>query len=457
MSLHDELARLADDAPRVETDEIWPRARRARRRDRLFVVAATAAAVALLAGLAAWLPGDDELQPAETTGRVGVPDRLVAVPDHVASEESDEDGGFRHPDLVDTDIAIGRAAAAWITGDSLLVLVDAETGEYHVLNYPPVWGGAPDALALSPDGRRLAHGSDAGIDVVDLDDGARRTIDVARGVVDGLSWSPSGEWLAWSGYLSPRETPVFGRVGPDAANTAPARTGGRPLRAAADAGLAIDDAGTVTTFSATDVIQWPTLSTANLSVEPPDRAAANPDGSGVAVGSCCGASSVVIDPVTGEVTETALPGSRRQVTPLGWIDDRVRVLFVRRPRFEATGHLVLVGADREPREVATIEGGVSPGAHRGGWVDDRGSADGSQGGAGLAGLTDRAGGPGARRAGSPASRRCCGGPRLMEAGPATRRNPHTRAPRGPLRRWTGDRRVPHRVRSVRLPEPDATR
>jgi hypothetical protein len=274
-TLGDELQRIADRAPVAAVpDDTWMRARRARRRDRALTVAATAAVVALLAGLVAWLPSDLDPPVADTDG-LGVPDHLYAVPERMSDREND--GSWMRDEVADDPTVVGVGAAAWVTYQGLPVVVGAADGRYHLLDLPDFAGnnwnfavgqGNP-VVALSPSGRELAYGyavfgPDAatrpipsGVRVVDLGTGERREIPVPGNegtMVRRIEWSPDGSWLAFTGMQPDHWTaessgsdgiggPVLGRIAPGAATAVV-----RPLTND-EVGLTVDDQGTVTWFN----------------------------------------------------------------------------------------------------------------------------------------------------------------------------------------------------------------
>ncbi|GAA1799302.1 hypothetical protein GCM10009795_050960 [Nocardioides hankookensis] len=269
MTLHDELERIATRAPVADVpDDTWPRARRARRRDLGLTVAGVAAVLALVAGAVAWLP--DHLDPpVAATGSLGVPDQLYGVPERMSDREND--GSWMRDEVTDDPTVVGVGAAAWVTDQGLPVVVDAERGDYHLLDLRDFAGnnetfarglGVP-VVALSPDGTELAYGyavfgphaADApipsGVRVVDLTTGALREILVPGEegtAIDRIEWSEDGRWLAFTGRpqdtwtagtMGSRGPGVIGRV-PPGSDTATVRS-----LAAADPGITINDLGSV--------------------------------------------------------------------------------------------------------------------------------------------------------------------------------------------------------------------
>jgi hypothetical protein len=158
--LREELQRIGDSAPvaSVPTDT-WARARAYRRRTIAGGAVAAAACVALVAGLAVGVTGEDKSQPPVTdSGTPGVPDRIETVPSDVTQREE--------------DLAVGRSAAAFLTDDGLPVVIGATDGRYHLLDLPDATGSA---LALSPDGELLGYATTSGVAVLDLTTGELRS------------------------------------------------------------------------------------------------------------------------------------------------------------------------------------------------------------------------------------------------------------------------------------------
>lgn len=220
--LREELERIAESAPVTGVDpETWARARRSRLRDRALVLAAVAA---VLVGIGAVPVALHHRGDAPVAGRParGVPEHIWLVPDRMADRVGD---GRWARDQVSSDLAVGRAAAAYLLDAGLPVVIGAGDGAYHLLDLPDFAGndfyvahglhGGELGLALSPDGTELAyayahvgaHAGDrpipSGIRVVDLVSGDVRTIPVSGGqgtVVSSIRWSPGSTWLVWEGY-----------------------------------------------------------------------------------------------------------------------------------------------------------------------------------------------------------------------------------------------------------------
>jgi hypothetical protein len=246
MTLHDELQRIADRAPVADVpDDTWSRARTARTRELTLIVAGVAAVLALITAAVVWIPTHRE-PPVAGTGSLGVPDHLHAVPERMSDREND--GSWLRDEVTDDLTVVGVGAAAWVTDQGLPVVVDAERGDYHLLDLPDFVGNNQFAalglgnpvVALSPDGRQLAYGyavfgPDAatapiptGIRVVDLRTGEQRRQIPVPGkegtAISQIEWSPDGTWLAFTGRQQDTWTTqnmggtgpgVLGRVPPD--------------------------------------------------------------------------------------------------------------------------------------------------------------------------------------------------------------------------------------------------
>lgn len=405
--LHDELARIGDAAPRVAPSpdlapDLWRRGRRARTRDRLVAAGAVLALVLGLGGIAtATMGGPGELLPvAPTSEDPGVPSTLYAVPGHL--QKQDNDHRFTGP--LSPTLAVGRGAVAFVTGAGLPVVVDAETGQYHLLDLPGWRGGdvlvsmvldpsGSQSLAISPDGRRLAWAwaepggrTDtetiaSGVRVLDLESGDIRTVAITgpgRSTPTGqgflvrtLAWSPDSRWLAWSG-LAVREwnaggiggfspSPLAGRIAPGstrpgiqwATSSSPSVTG----TAVSDDGtlLVTQQDGWVMRYQATSPEDR--SFSVGQTLNPAPVGAVSPDGSLLAVGSSARDSSVdVADLGRLRLAPRELPvdvyPDGASVRPLGWLDDETVVVVASAEGDSALGrsHVAVMSAPTVPEE-----------------------------------------------------------------------------------------------------------
>lgn len=207
MSLHDELSRLADTAPRPDIDHtVWDRGRALRRRDRLVSSAIVLVMVAILGGLAsivlglprAFAPADDTVPDGAIPSRILEPPVLIDPP-------------------LEDDLGIGRASVAFYSAGGTPILIGATDGRYHLVKLTGI-EDRRGALALSPDGRRLAWATDEpGVSVADLVTG--QVLETTYGprpgsnAVTELRWSPDSTTVFWEGFLGGRERAREIRVG----------------------------------------------------------------------------------------------------------------------------------------------------------------------------------------------------------------------------------------------------
>ncbi|WP_183094210.1 hypothetical protein [Nocardioides stalactiti] len=199
--LRDELARIAEGAPEVHVpDDLYRRGRRATTRARVAVAAAAVACLGLIAGVAVPLVAHHDVEFADSD-ELAVPDRIYAPPSHMT-------------DLED-DLEVGVAAGAFVTDALIPVVVEADSGTYHLLDLEGFTQGGffrtRLGFALSPDGEQLAwaYADDvesghrpSGIRVADLSTGRVREIRVDQDravLIHDLAWSTQGGWLAWLG------------------------------------------------------------------------------------------------------------------------------------------------------------------------------------------------------------------------------------------------------------------
>lgn len=405
--LRDELVRIGDAAPAVAptpdlAPDLWRRGRRARTRDRLVAAGAVVAVVVALGGIAtAAMGGPSELLPAApTSGDPGVPSTLYAVPGHLQKQDNDQ----RFTGPLSPTLAVGLGAVAFVTDTGLPVVVDAESGEYHLLDLPGWQGGdvlvgmlldASDSqpLAISPDGRQLAWAwaepggrTDtatiaAGARVLDLESGDVRTVVITspgRATLSGqgvlvrtLAWSPDSRWLAWSG-LTVQEwnaagiggfsrAPLAGRIAPD--STRPGIQW-RTNSSTSVTGTAITDDGTLLVTQQDGwVMRYQAASPQDRSfsvgrvLNPAPAGAVSPDGSMLAVGSYARETSMDLADLEGiRLAPRALsPDVYPEgafVRPLGWLDDDTVVVLARTEGDGDLGrsHIAVMSAPTVPEE-----------------------------------------------------------------------------------------------------------
>ncbi len=400
-SLRDLLEREAAGAPPIAVPaDTWRRGRRRRTLKRggaLLVGAAVVAGVALGAGV---LPGADDraLPPADSVGGLGLPDHLHAPPERMSDIDPEFGGWMREEVLRGDELAVGPAAAAWVTPGGLPVVVDARTGEHHLLDLPHVVSAnleartfaAPDwqPLALSPDGIRLAYGTVrfgrdgviSGIRVLDLTTGEgewhRELAGGAGIVVTELSWSPSGTRLAWQGRQT-REwsgssiggsLSLAGVVGPETESTVQGVTGGGAIVARDDGAAYVVTPGEIEILSscpANGRCMAPPipLTWRSTGVDLAPRAALSSDGSRIALSVFDGYDLVTLPLFERRpsVGAEGMPDDRPwQVSSLGWVDDR-HVLVLRDGNQAGDGVLSVVPVDPETGagvDVGRVDNGV---------------------------------------------------------------------------------------------------
>ena len=387
-SLRDLLEREAEQAPHVVVPaDTWQRGRHRRRTKAGAVIVAAAAVVAgVLVGPGLLPDADRSVSPAGPGAGLGLPDHLHAPPERMSDQDTETGEWVR--DEVRSDLAVGPAAAAWVTPGGLPVVVDAETGEHHLLDLPDVvsanllarsrYGSDWQPLALSSDGRELAYGyariteDDAfsGVRVVDLVTGdlvRDRPLTSSEPVaVSQVSWSRSGAWIAWRGDR-PREwtpssiggsTPVAGTLNTELAGLgAELEVAGGGAVAMSDEGLGLAlTAGRVTTLgsclpggrgSSFCVPGTPRWQVDVDQVAP--GAVFSPDGSTLALSTYDGYDLVTLELGDRRPTVGAegMPGDRPwQVSALGWIDDE-HVLVLRDDDEGSDGTLSIVPVDAE--------------------------------------------------------------------------------------------------------------
>ncbi len=179
------LHRLADDAtPQPVADDLWRRGRAARRRGQAFAVAAALALVVSVGGAATLLAGPD--RETRTASTEEVPEG--AIPSRIETTNGP----------IESSYAIGRASVAYL--DSTLdVVISAQDGRQHL------FGTGARAIALSPDGLRLAWSSTADrIHIADLESGDVVSFAHNGGSgadVNTLTWLSDSTTLHWTGTV----------------------------------------------------------------------------------------------------------------------------------------------------------------------------------------------------------------------------------------------------------------
>lgn len=388
-SLRDLLEREAEHAPHVVVRaDTWRRGRRRRRAKASAVIVAAAAVVAgVLVGPGLLPDADRSVSPAGPGAGLGLPDHLHAPPERMSDQDTETGEWVR--DEVRSDLAVGPAAAAWVTPGGLPVVVDGETGDHHLLDLPDVvsanllarsqHGSDWQPVALSPDGRLLAYGYGRITDAVSLT--GIRVVDLVRGevswdrplsssgpiVVSQVTWSRSGEWVGWRGSR-PREwtTSSIGGNDPVAGVLSEAVTGrvvelevvGSGAIAVSDEGFGYAlDSGQVTRFTPCAPIRvgpspFCVPSTARRvpgTADVAPGAALSPDGSILALSTYDGYDLVTLELGDRRPTVAAegMPDDRPwQVSALGWIDDE-HVLVLRDDNEGSDGILSVVPVDAE--------------------------------------------------------------------------------------------------------------
>jgi hypothetical protein len=333
--LHDLLERLADDAPPPRVDhDLFRRARRARRRDRM-LGGAVALVVLLVAGMSVLNAGGtwrtDTVTPVTENHAPAMPTHIHRLPDHVNG--------------VEDNLAIGPVAAAYYGDSEAVVLVSAVDGRYHRVRLPGLneFADMMDdrMMALSPDGTKLAYAWNAavpktdnprvasGVAVLDLMTGeVRRYVRPGgRGVeAHRISWSPNGRFVAymlrnhkvWNGASAGGEMRIE-RL--DVHNAAAAVI---PFPRA-DGSPAVSDDGRVAIVGFDFAWSWdperrPQLTRVELG-RPMGTIAWSPAGARIAVGSDNlneDAPIVVVDPRNDSRRKVDRPGLNQVVS---WLDD----------------------------------------------------------------------------------------------------------------------------------------
>lgn len=350
--LRTSLHRIADGtAPLPVADDLWQRGRAARRRGQALAVAAALAIVVGLGGIATLTVDDREVRTASTEEVPGgaIPSRIV------------DPGDLR----TESDLAVGRASVAFAGSGGQAVVVTATDGRYHALGLAG-WDG--ELLSLSPDGTSLvwtvvADAEDGrpvdGLAILDLVSGetSQRPLANPDGTLltpQGVSWSPSGQWLTWFGG------DAVGRMPVGAGSVETSATGKQVEWSA------VDDEGVVT-LDANGPRQWMregTVGRMTMSEDTAfdggrrgrnDAATASPTGGTFALASSADAAAVDFL-AAGRFEErslaTDLYPDGAAVRPLGWASDTLVLARVDGPggSYVEGPHVALFTAPNAPEQ-----------------------------------------------------------------------------------------------------------
>lgn len=322
--LREELDALARTQTFSPDPSAWDRGRRARRRDRALAVVAALVVVAGFGGAALWSTSEREARTASTDDVADV--GVGAIPRRIADITSDLEPA--------PDLEVGRGAAAFIsTSQRAPVVITATDGVSHRLDLPG-WTEDTQALALSPDGLRLAwQDADtpgATISVLELMTGQVWSQEVHP---DGdlslreLTWSPDSVWLAWIG-----DTAGGAQVGRLRPVYAPMPLSWFVRGNIPDIAIS-DDARLVVSRASGGLFLLRGDEAPQLLADPGSVGAGlwSPDGRHIALRSGLGGASYTFDTRTGEVLDHPFPDGTvgtAVVMPLGWLDDRHQLLQV---------------------------------------------------------------------------------------------------------------------------------
>lgn len=218
--LREALRVIAEDAPdlRLDGGELYRRGRRATATARVIggVVAVACVVLVMAVGWQTLRPAEAPVADGDAPSSAGVPDQIFTPPDIPEERDRSDDIPDTAADLpafTGTTSASGPVVASYLVGATprRLVVVTGDGG-YHRLQLRRM-GSFDDAFRngplLSPDGTALAFGKRRGdgagmrlgIGLLDLASLETRWVDLdGRGsLIRSLQWSPSGDWLVWSG------------------------------------------------------------------------------------------------------------------------------------------------------------------------------------------------------------------------------------------------------------------
>lgn len=364
------LHRVADATePLPVADDLWARGQASRRRGRALVVAAVLAIIASVTWSAVLLGTDGrEARTASTEEVAGgaIPRRIADIPDDLE---------------VTTDLAVGRASAAFISGSSQPVVVTATDGVPQRLGLAGWVAREPDdlswnqSLALSPDGQRLAwqaadaEDGRATIGVLDLATGRTSTYPVPPAEqlrLRELSWSPDSSRLAWTGDASPDAW--VGQLQPGAEDD------GRATQVRGNiADVAVDADGTLVFGRASGSLERidatgatsPLARGKDIGTGAGGAGRFSPDGRHLALRSSVDPASYTVDTRTGELLEHPFPAGTLEdgfVLPQGWLDDRLQLLLVQTSTDRDSAELVVTTPEVDDtstwrRSVGVVEAG----------------------------------------------------------------------------------------------------
>lgn len=318
-ALHD----LAEGQEFRPDPDVWDRGRRARRRSRIVAGAAAIGVVAVVAGVGALVTGTPEgLAPAERDVVPGgaVPSRIEQVSDGLEPE---------------TDLAIGRGSAAFVSTAGDPVVIGATDGKLHVLDLLG-WEQDQQSLALSPDGEKLAWQGDDDIgrdmiSVLDLESGNTELYPAHQdsgSQLRAMSWSPDSSRLAW--LADPGGVVLAGQVRTEDSEINVSRLLGNIQDVAvSDRGMPVVSraSGGLFRVDSSDSFKHVRLSAADHV----GAGAFSPDGRYLALRSAPDSSTYTLDMESRKVLEHPFPADTLPTAvsrPLGWLDNRLQLLLV---------------------------------------------------------------------------------------------------------------------------------